>query len=158
MTPRLPLLLLGIALASMGRLLAASATVGIGQSVSFSVENEGDPPFSYQWMKNGQPITAAVGQTYTISSVTAGDAGNYSVLVMNPSGSVMSDLATLTVGSPAGVTTLGGGGRTSGGGGGGGGATGTWFLASLALLAAVRALQARLPAACRRFVRVSGVR
>lgn len=75
-----------------------SATVAVGQSVSFSVTATGSAPLSYQWRKNGSNIaTNANTATYTIASASANDAGAYSVVVSNPAGSVTSASANLTV-------------------------------------------------------------
>jgi hypothetical protein len=74
-----------------------SQTKIVGQSVTFSVTASGSPPLSYQWRKNGQNINGATSSSYTISSVTTADAGNYDCVVTNACGSVTSNSATLTV-------------------------------------------------------------
>src|SRR5690606_28882480 len=60
---------------------------------------DGTEPFFYQWKKNGGVIPGATQATFTIVSVTAGDAGSYSCEVSNGCNSVESDAATLTIGS-----------------------------------------------------------
>jgi hypothetical protein len=75
----------------------AGATVTAGAPVSFSVTASGTPPLSYKWQFNGSPIGGATAGTYSIFSATAGNAGNYSVVVSNASGSVTSSDAALTV-------------------------------------------------------------
>ncbi len=115
----------------------AGVTVTRGASASFSVAATGTAPLSYQWLRNGSPITGATNSTYTIASTTSGDAGSYSVTVSNSSGSVTSNTATLTVNAPASPPPSSGGS----GGGGGGGAPSLGFLAALAVLAATRALR-----------------
>ncbi len=77
-----------------------SITVPQGNSATFSVTATGTAPLTYQWRKNGSNITSATNSSYTISSVTAADAGTYSVVVTNASGSATSNNATLTVTSP----------------------------------------------------------
>jgi len=74
-----------------------SQTVLVGGSVTFSVTATGTAPLSYQWRKNGIPISGATGSSYTISSVTTADAGSYDVVVSNACGSATSNAATLTV-------------------------------------------------------------
>ncbi len=74
-----------------------SQTVTAGANVSFSVGASGTAPLSYQWMKNSANIAGATTATLTLSSVTAADAGGYSVKVSNSAGSVTSSTATLAV-------------------------------------------------------------
>ena len=76
-----------------------SQTVNAGSSASFSVLATNNPPFTYQWYKNGSVLTNATNLTFTINQVTQNDAGNYSVWVRNIVGwrAVISSNATLTV-------------------------------------------------------------
>jgi glucose/arabinose dehydrogenase len=69
----------------------------IGQSATFSVSATGTAPLSYQWRKNGVNIAGALSSTYTIPSVQASDAGQYSVHVYNSFGQVFSSAASLTI-------------------------------------------------------------
>jgi hypothetical protein len=73
-----------------------SQTASVGDTITFSVLASGDPPLSYQWYFNGSP-TSGSGETYTVSDVQQGDAGDYWVVVDNLGGSATSDRATLTV-------------------------------------------------------------
>src|SRR6185369_1563516 len=73
-----------------------SQTVSCG-SVSFSVAATGGPPLSYQWSKDGVEIGGATANIYTINSISAGDAGSYTVKVSNDIGEATSDPAVLTV-------------------------------------------------------------
>lgn len=76
-------------------------------SGQFSVTVNGTPPFTYQWQHAGTNIgtattTASVANTLTVvGPITAAHAGNYSVIVTNAYGSTNSDVATLTVVTPA---------------------------------------------------------
>jgi hypothetical protein len=79
-----------------------SQTVGLGASVSFAVAATGTGPFTYQWNKNGAPISGANAATYSISSVLVSDAADYTATVSNAGGNSTSQPATLT------VNTLGG--------------------------------------------------
>lgn len=58
----------------------ASRTVCSGTSVSFTVTATGTG-LTYQWKKGGVNISGATSATYTIVSVTTGDAGNYTCVV-----------------------------------------------------------------------------
>ena len=66
--------------------------------VTFSVGATGTG-LTYQWEKNGIPIAGATGSSYTITSVSLSDAGNYGVNVIGaaPCGTAGSSLAVLNV-------------------------------------------------------------
>jgi sugar lactone lactonase YvrE/thiol-disulfide isomerase/thioredoxin len=117
-----------------------SQTVTAGGSVQFSVTASGRPAVTYQWEFNGTAINGATGNTYSLSDIQPGNAGNYAVVVSNTMGNVTSSTAALMVNAAAGG---GGGGGGSSGGGGGGGAPSTWFCGAMLLLAAARKYQRR---------------
>ncbi len=75
----------------------ASITVNTGDTATFTVVATGTVPFSYQWNKGGIPITGATGSTLTLSNVTAGMAGSYSVTINNSVGTTTSATAALVV-------------------------------------------------------------
>lgn len=75
----------------------ASASRCVGGSVTFSVTASGTAPLGYQWRRNGVNIAGATGSSYTIASVTTGDAGSYDCVVSNACGSQTSNAANLTV-------------------------------------------------------------
>jgi hypothetical protein len=75
-----------------------SLTLLQGQNAAFSVGASGSTPFTYQWYFNGfQQGGASSNPTNTINNVDASKAGNYSVVVSNPGGSLTSSVAILTV-------------------------------------------------------------
>jgi hypothetical protein len=77
-----------------------------GQAASFSVVASGSSPFTYQWYLNGSSVgSAGQSSTYTLSNVGTSKAGNYTVVVVNPGGSVTSVVATLIVYVPPSITT-----------------------------------------------------
>jgi len=86
----------------------ASQSVAAGANVTFAVLVSGSGPFTYQWTftnQGGQSsvLSGATGATLSLSSVQAGSAGTYSVVVRNSAGgSSTSRPATLTVGSSSG--------------------------------------------------------
>jgi uncharacterized delta-60 repeat protein len=69
----------------------------VGQTASFAVRAEGLPPPTYQWCFNASPIPGATGATLSLTSLQLGNAGLYSVVVANSSGSVTSAPALLTM-------------------------------------------------------------
>ena len=76
----------------------ASATVTVGDPVTFSVSATGDLPYNYQWYFNTNTLLPdQTNASFTITSANTNDAGGYSVVVGNHNGSVTSVVATLTV-------------------------------------------------------------
>ncbi|MBB6143569.1 hypothetical protein HNQ77_001518 [Silvibacterium bohemicum] len=76
----------------------ASVTANVGATATFTVVAGGDGPFTYQWLKNGVAITNATSASYITPTLAATDNGEqFSVTVGNPSGTVNSTAATLTV-------------------------------------------------------------
>ncbi len=78
----------------------------LGAAATFSVVANGAPPFSYQWRKDGSPISGASFSTYTVPRVSAGDAGKYDVQIQNAFGSVSSDPAELAVSGDNGISLV----------------------------------------------------
>jgi hypothetical protein len=72
-------------------------TVFPNANVTFSVGATGTGPLSYQWRLNGTDISGATDSSYTRNNVQSSDAGDYSVLVSNTIGSVVSANATLAI-------------------------------------------------------------
>jgi hypothetical protein len=77
-------------------------TVTAGHSVTFSVSatGSGADPLTYQWSMNGTPISGATGASYTIASVSSGDAGTYEVTIADDFGHTNSSNYILTVSQP----------------------------------------------------------
>jgi hypothetical protein len=83
-----------------------NVAVSVGQSATFTVVATGVPTPGYQWRKEGIAIAGATGSSFTIGSTATTDAGNYSVVVSSNAGTVISNNATLSVGSlPPVITT-----------------------------------------------------
>ena len=77
-----------------------SATVAVGQTVTFTVVASGTAPLTYQWQKNGSAISGATSSSYTTPATTNADNGEqFNVVVSNSVGSVTSNTVTLTIGS-----------------------------------------------------------
>ncbi|MFO1451546.1 MAG: immunoglobulin domain-containing protein [Opitutaceae bacterium] len=75
-------------------------SVTVGANLTFTVAASGTPAPTYQWRKDGVAIPGATLPSLALSSVQLSDTGTFSVVVSNPSGSVTSNGASLTV-SPA---------------------------------------------------------
>jgi hypothetical protein len=80
-------------------------TVVEESTATFEVTVTGTAPLLYQWFLNGLPIDGAYSSILTLDNVQPGQAGNYSVFVLNGSGTVLSGDALLTV-QPIPVITL----------------------------------------------------
>lgn len=74
-----------------------SLTVPAGASATFSVAVAGSEPFTYQWRRDSIAIVGATNATLTLAGVQSSQAGSYSVVVSNSSGSATSSNAVLTV-------------------------------------------------------------
>jgi uncharacterized repeat protein (TIGR03803 family) len=109
-----------------------SQTVTAASNVQFSVTASGRPAPAYQWYLNGAAISGATNSTLSLANAQATNAGDYTVVVSNTSGSVTSNRATLT------VSAITASAAASVGGGGGGGAIESWFVLGLLGLAAGR--------------------
>lgn len=96
---------IGQLLFAAGAARAATATVTAGRAVTLSVTASGSAPFTYQWRKNGVNISGATAASYAITSFQAGNAGVYSAVVANSSGSTTSDQGTLVFGAIPAFTT-----------------------------------------------------
>jgi len=73
-------------------------TVKIGQTAKFSVAASGEAPLSYQWLKNGTPISGATSPGYNTPATSASDSGSrFSAVVSNAEGNVTSNVAVLTM-------------------------------------------------------------
>jgi uncharacterized repeat protein (TIGR01451 family) len=88
-----------------------SLTVTNTGAASFSVTATGTAPLSYQWQKNGVALTnggtlsGSATSNLVLSATTVNDAGNYTVIVTNTGGSVISSVAALTIVFPPIITS-----------------------------------------------------
>ncbi len=77
-----------------------SVITNIGATVSLNVLAIGTTPLSYQWFKGTTTLSGATNLLFAITNAQPTDAGNYSVVVTNISGSTTSQVATLTLTNP----------------------------------------------------------
>ncbi|MFM2082855.1 MAG: hypothetical protein RL380_1546, partial [Verrucomicrobiota bacterium] len=75
----------------------ASRTNNAGTTASFTSAAVGAAPLTYQWRFNDAPLAGATNASLSLGSVQTNQAGNYTVVVSNPFGSVISYAAKLTV-------------------------------------------------------------
>lgn len=87
------------------------ATINAGGTLVLTVAASGSPAPSYQWQFKGVPLSGATTATLVLTDVLAAQAGAYTVVVTNSSGSVTSSAANLAVAAGFGrqlnVSTLG---------------------------------------------------
>jgi phospholipase/lecithinase/hemolysin len=75
----------------------ANQTSSLFADAVFRVTSSGDAPVSYQWRFNNADLIGVTNTTLAITNVQRANAGNYRVVVTNLSGSVTSQVATLTI-------------------------------------------------------------
>lgn len=98
-----------VAILAMAQLVTAAHAgdpVSVGASVTLYATADGSPAPTFQWRKNGTPISGATGQTYVIASAKLSDAGSYSVVASNNLGSATSPDEVLAVQEAAGPTNV----------------------------------------------------
>jgi len=69
----------------------------LGRRVFFRAEAVGAFPLSYQWKHDGVEIVGATNAVLALSNLTLADAGNYSVVISNTAGVIVSESSTLTI-------------------------------------------------------------
>ncbi len=88
----------------------SSQTVTNGADVAISASAGGQAPLNYQWRFNGTNLapggnaSGTTSSTLTLTSVTFGNAGNYTVVVTNNYGAATSSVAVLTVVFPPSIS------------------------------------------------------
>ncbi len=73
----------------------ASQSQSLGGSATFTAAAAGTPPLSYQWRRNGIAIPGATWTSLLLTSIQAGDAGGYDMVVTNAFGLATSTVALL---------------------------------------------------------------
>jgi hypothetical protein len=88
----------------------AALSLLAGQSFAISVTVTGTPPLSFQWRKadanlvNGGVYGGVLTNTLTLTGVTNGNAGSYSVAITNSIGAATSSVAVVAIALPPSVT------------------------------------------------------
>lgn len=70
----------------------------IGGNVAFTVVAAGTAPITYQWFKNGAPISGATAATLNLTDIQSGDIANYYVIITGPTNNVQSSTVTISLG------------------------------------------------------------
>ena len=71
--------------------------VSVGQTAMLTVAAVGTSPITYQWRKNGVPLSGATNASLSLTNLQSSDSGNYDVLVSNSIASFSSSVASLLV-------------------------------------------------------------
>jgi Concanavalin A-like lectin/glucanases superfamily len=77
-----------------------SQTGWIGGNITFSVSAVSLSAITNQWLWNGTPLTGQTNAILTLTNLSAGNAGNYTVVVGNNYGTTNSTAAALTINVP----------------------------------------------------------
>jgi hypothetical protein len=75
-------------------------TVNLNTGATFSVTAAGSGPLTYQWRRDGVPLSGGTAASLSLAGVREADAGVYDVLVSNSLGTVLSKPARLNVNLP----------------------------------------------------------
>jgi hypothetical protein len=79
----------------------------VNGSVTFSVSAYGLAPLAYQWRVNGVALPGQTNASITIAPVQTSDFANYTVLVSDANGSVLSGAASLTLAASPQIASFG---------------------------------------------------
>jgi glucose/arabinose dehydrogenase len=74
-----------------------SQLISVGYPVTFSVVASGPSPYSYQWRRNGVDIVGATASSYKFTTTLADNGAQFRVRVNNAYGTVLSNVATLSI-------------------------------------------------------------
>ncbi len=84
-----------------------AVTTSVTSNVTFSVTATGTAPLTFQWRKDGSALGSPNSSTLTLNNVQTNQAGGYSVVVSDTSGSVTSSVVALVVNRLAQTITFG---------------------------------------------------
>ncbi|MBN86191.1 MAG: hypothetical protein CL885_01565 [Dehalococcoidia bacterium] len=82
-----------------------SLTAIKGESAKFTVEYAGSGPFEFQWQRNGLELEGEVASELHVNRIDRENDGNYSVVIRNPYGIAVSNVAKLQVILPVSITS-----------------------------------------------------
>ena len=79
----------------------------VGSAVRFGIAGGGSVPYSFQWYNNGWAIVGTTSPGLDLANLQRADAGNYTVVVTNTVGSIVTSTVTLTVNPDATAPSVG---------------------------------------------------
>jgi trimeric autotransporter adhesin len=79
--------------------IGGSASLNVGDVLSLSVVATGESPISYQWYKDGSPLSGRTSSSLTFATTSTSDSGAYTCVATNAYGSKTSGTASITVSS-----------------------------------------------------------
>jgi hypothetical protein len=74
-----------------------STAAYVGGSATFSAQVLGSLPLSYQWLRNGEPVSGATAPVLVLSDLQASAAGEYTLRASNTAGTNTTTVARLTI-------------------------------------------------------------
>jgi hypothetical protein len=77
-----------------------------GTNVTFTTVSSGTPPYSYQWLFEGDVLSGATNADLSLLNVQPGNSGVYSIVISSLTGSSISSNAQLVVLSPPSITSV----------------------------------------------------
>ncbi len=80
-------------------ILSPADTIYSTTPFSITADVYGEPPLAFQWQRNGAALPGETSATLSRAAATLADAGDYTVVVTNAYGSVVSSVVTVTVNS-----------------------------------------------------------
>lgn len=83
-----------------------NVTMNAGQTLTLRVTTTGTTPITYQWYRNGSPLSGATNATFTKANAQSTDSGFYYAVASNCGGSVASTNALVSI-APASFTLVG---------------------------------------------------
>ncbi len=89
-------LFLALAVAAIAQTAHDPGRAVVGKTVTITVNTEGTPPFTYQWVKDGTAIPGQTGSVLMLKPFLAEHAGIYHVTISNEAGSTVSNKVQLT--------------------------------------------------------------
>ena len=72
----------------------------LGASATLTVSATGTSPYSYEWQKDGKPITGSNTNSLVLTSLRGTDSGSYRAIIKNTAGSAITTAVTVTVLDP----------------------------------------------------------
>lgn len=82
-----------------------SQSIYVGSTSLLYIIASGTGPITYQWCKNGVPISGAINPTLIINTASSNDSGNYTVVVSNTAGTATSNSTLITVNATSSKST-----------------------------------------------------